>query len=87
MNEGIKLASVAALGVLLVVSAGVVGPTATLLLFVGLEFVAVSGLFIGRAVRRRSYATAGVTLLAAFVLAGSALLIVLNNRSDDWIGL
>ena len=81
------MASLAALGVLIVVSASVVGPTATPILFVSLGLVAVTGLLIGRAVRRRSYTTAGVTLLAALLLAGSVLLIVLNNRSEDWIGL
>lgn len=65
----------------------VLGPTATLLLFVALGFVAVTGLLMGRAVRRSSYTAAGVTLLAALILAGSVLLIFLNNGSDDWIGL
>ena len=87
MNTGIKLASVAGLGVLLVVSGRVVGPTATALMFVALGFVVFTGLLIGRAVRRRSYTAAGVTLLAVLLLAGSVLLIALNNRSDDWIGL
>jgi hypothetical protein len=87
MNTGVKLASVAALAVLLVVSDRVVGPTATTLMFVALGFVVVTGLLFGRAGRRRSYAAAGVTLLAVLLLAGSVLLIALNNGSDDWIGL
>ena len=86
MNTGVKLASVAALAVLLVGS-GRVGPTATTLMFVALGCVVVTGLLFGRAGRRRSYAAAGVTLLAVLFLAGCVLLIALNNGSDDWIGL
>ena len=87
MNTGIKWASVAALGVLLVVSGRVVGPTASALVFVALGFVVVTGLLVRRAVRRRSYTAAGMTLLTVLLLGGSVLLIALNNRSDDWIGL
>jgi hypothetical protein len=87
MSTRVRLASVAALGVALVVSLAVVGSDATLLLAVALGLVGVIGSLAGRAVRRPSGSALAVGLLTLFIFVGCILLIVLNNGADDWIGL